>query len=188
MQEDRQKWNRIFSGRAELAPTAPEFLSRHGDALNKGSVLDIACGDGAAALFLAAAGFEVTAVDISDTGLTRLRQFAQAKELDIRTCQVDLDQPNGLADLPLFDNIVISRFKPPAELWPSLVAPLAPNGVLAITTFNLAHHRATGFAERFCLVPAELQHIHPQLQLILYETTDQGDPAMDSYLFRLRDG
>ena len=113
MEQDRQKWNRIFSGRPELAPSAPEFLSRQCGALNRGSVLDLACGDGAAALFLAEAGFEVTAVDIADAGLTRLQHFARQRGLDIETNLLDLDQPAGLAGLALFDNIVISRFKPP---------------------------------------------------------------------------
>ncbi len=186
MEQDRRKWNRIFSGRPEMAPSAPEFLSRQRDALNPGSVLDLACGDGAAALFLAEAGFQVTAVDIADAGLTRLQHFALQRGLDIKTQLLDLDQPAGLAGLALFDNIVISRFKPPAALWPYLVDQLAPEGVLALTTFNLAHHRATGFAERFCLAPAELQDIHPGLLLTQYESADQGDPAMDSYLFRRR--
>lgn len=43
----------------------------------KGSVLDLACGDGRNALFLAESGFEVTAVDFSEAALNRLKRVCR---------------------------------------------------------------------------------------------------------------
>lgn len=48
-------------------------------------VLDLGCGDGRNALFLAENGFDVTAVDTSAAGIEKLRRLAEARGLSIRT-------------------------------------------------------------------------------------------------------
>ena len=186
MQEDARKWNRIFTGRPVRPPTPPEFISRQYQQLKPGNVLDVASGDGASALFLADRGFDVTAIDISSEGLNRLKAFAADRQLDINTRLIDLDLPNALSALETYDNIVICRFKPATTLWRSLVEHLAPGGFLALSTFNSAHHQTTGFPQRFCLEPEELRFVHPELELMLYETSQPGEAAVDSYLFQRR--
>lgn len=186
MEEDAHKWNRIFTRRPVLSPKPPEFISRQYTLLKPGTVLDVASGDGASALFLADRGFDVTAIDISSEGLNRLNSFAANSQLNINTRRIDLDLPDALSVLDTYDNIIICRFKPAPTLWPSLVEHLAPGGFMAVSTFNSAHHLATGFAHRFCLEPEELKNVHPELELMLYETNQQGEPAVDSYLFQRR--
>ncbi len=48
-------------------------------------VLDLGCGEGRNALFLAECGFDVTAVDISETGIRKLRALAEQRGLAIRS-------------------------------------------------------------------------------------------------------
>jgi tellurite methyltransferase len=48
-------------------------------------VLDLGCGEGRNALFLAGCGFRVTAVDISEAGIRKLEALAGERRLDIRT-------------------------------------------------------------------------------------------------------
>lgn len=50
-----------------------------------GKVLDLGCGEGRNALFLAEHGFDVTAIDISRQGIRKLNHLAEAKGLSIRT-------------------------------------------------------------------------------------------------------
>ena len=48
-------------------------------------VLDLGCGEGRNALFLAQNGLDVTAVDISETGIDKLRRLADQKGLLVAT-------------------------------------------------------------------------------------------------------
>ena len=59
---------------------------------NKKTVLDLGCGKGRHALFLAELGFDVTAVDLSPEGVDQLRGVAEQKGLDqnIRTFVCDM--------------------------------------------------------------------------------------------------
>ena len=60
------------------------------DTIPPGSVLDLGAGDGRHALFLAARGFQVNAVDISEAGLEKLQRRASEQRLTIETHVVDL--------------------------------------------------------------------------------------------------
>jgi len=53
-------------------------------------VLDLGCGEGRNALFLAECGFDVTAVDISESGIRKLSALAQERNLDIHSEVVDM--------------------------------------------------------------------------------------------------
>jgi tellurite methyltransferase len=53
-------------------------------------VLDLGCGEGRNALFLAERGFDVTAVDISETGIRKLDALAKQRELDIHSQVADM--------------------------------------------------------------------------------------------------
>ena len=54
------------------------------------TVLDLGCGEGRNALFLAESGFDVTAVDISETGIRKLNALAQESELNIHSEVADM--------------------------------------------------------------------------------------------------
>jgi tellurite methyltransferase len=47
----------------------------------RAKVLDLGCGEGRNALFLAQAGFDVTVVDISEAGIRKLRFVAERENL-----------------------------------------------------------------------------------------------------------
>jgi len=53
-------------------------------------VLDIGCGEGRNALYLSESGFDVTAVDISETGIWKLRVLAEQRNLRIRSVVCDI--------------------------------------------------------------------------------------------------
>ncbi len=57
-----------------------------------GRALDVACGAGRNAIFLAQAGFQVDAIDISVAGLDQARQKAEDQSLSICWIEQDLDE------------------------------------------------------------------------------------------------
>ncbi len=88
---DRRKWDQRYrDGAYQSRPCPSEFLAHCVDLLPAGGqALDVACGGGRNAIFLASRGFEVDAVDISPAALYRAR--AQAGEAPIRWIERDLD-------------------------------------------------------------------------------------------------
>lgn len=183
MSKSREKWNSRYRSRTRPAPTPPHFLVQVKDQLKPGSVLDVAAGDGAASLWLAAQGFEVTALDIAEEGLKRLQSFAEADDLPINTVQADLEQTGALDDLGKFNNAVIALYKPVDGFWAELTDHLTSGAIVLLTTFNLEHHQHTGFSRRFCLSPNELANVHPGLSLLEYCQTELDGNWMDHYLF-----
>ncbi|MCG8428179.1 MAG: methyltransferase domain-containing protein [Chromatiales bacterium] len=135
----RDKWNQRHAA-ADGIGSAAEVLVENRHLLPKqGEALDLACGRGANALLLAEAGLSVTAWDISDVAITRLRAAAEAERLDIRAQVRDLalqpPEPNS------FDLIVVSYYLDRA-LMPHLVEALREGGLLFYQTFNQS--RLTG--------------------------------------------
>lgn len=187
MQEDKQRWNQRFSNKPLRQPKPPGFIVDKAPILARGRVLDVASGDGAAALYLAEQGTDVVAADISDVALQRLQTFAEENSLKVETECLDFDELDALFGLGQFDAIVMAHFKPPVALLKTLTDLLLPGGILAISTFNLEHHTQNGFSKRFCLAPEEFKHVDERLQCELYQSVNRNGDFMDEYLFRRKD-
>jgi tellurite methyltransferase len=130
---ERDKWNeRYRSGGYEgrVHPTA--LLAEWAPRWRAGRALDVACGAGRNALFLAAAGHEVDALDISAIALERGADTAAARQrqLQVRWIEADLDSDLDTA-LPqnTYDLIVWVRYIN-AALMPHLLRRLRENGHL----------------------------------------------------------
>ena len=54
-------------------------------------VLDIGCGTGRIALYLSKKGHRVTAIDISETAISKLNAYAKSEKLKIKTLVADLE-------------------------------------------------------------------------------------------------
>lgn len=128
---ERDKWDARYregAYRHRTHPTAllAEWLPR----LPRGRALDVACGAGRNALYLAGNGFAVTAVDISPVALERGRHAAVERALDVEWRQADLDQaPERSLPEGRFDVIVWVRYVQRA-LMPRLIERLRPGGTL----------------------------------------------------------
>lgn len=129
-QSDRERWNRKYSqgeGPAHFAPK--DLLTGHTGLLSGGRALDVACGFGGNALYLAARGYHVDAVDVSEVALQQAQAEARRRGLrdQIHLVQADLDRwwvPTGRYDL------ILVFYYLNRDLWPDLVAGLCPGGLL----------------------------------------------------------
>lgn len=81
----------------EIGRPQPEFVALASSGRISGSVLDSGCGTGENALMLAARGLQVVGVDISPMAISRARQKAVERELDVRF------EVHDVLDLPSLD-------------------------------------------------------------------------------------
>lgn len=133
---NRNFWEKKFLSRSD-SQLPPETILIEDAAFfkEKGSVLDLACGDGRNALFLAGNGFEVTAVDFSEAALNRLKRFAEKKRLTVYTQQMDLYCEENFDSLGNFDMIVCNHYRLLSKTAMQLKKHLTKNGVLWINGF-----------------------------------------------------
>lgn len=104
---DRSKWNDHYRGRpcralGEPNPLLAEWLPRLEVASSPPRAVDVACGEGRHALFLARHGWQVEAMDISDVALRNLAATARAEGLEVACLQRDFE-PVPPADPPGFE-------------------------------------------------------------------------------------
>jgi 2-polyprenyl-3-methyl-5-hydroxy-6-metoxy-1,4-benzoquinol methylase len=100
-------------------PPFPEFVAFF-ERYNKkrAKVLDLGCGQGRDALFIARMGHQVVGVDISKTGIAQMLEEAKREGLDV--CGVVADvvayEPSGEYDVVILDR-VLHMLKEDSERW-----------------------------------------------------------------------
>jgi tellurite methyltransferase len=155
---ERDKWDARYRDGAYESRTHPTaLLAAWLPRLPRGRALDVACGAARNALFLAANGYAVTALDISSVALERGRRSAMERGLTIDWLCADLDEDPARA-LPAgaFDLIVWVRYVH-RTLLPHLVARLAPGGALVCEQHLLTGEAVAGpTSTAFRLAPGEL--------------------------------
>jgi SAM-dependent methyltransferase len=137
-----------------ILPPSP-WVVRHAGRLPKvGEILDLACGSGRHARYLAGLGHAVTAVDRDAEAISGLAGVA-----GIRAVQLDLEGDDWPLAGRQFAGIVVTNYLWRARL-PDLLALLAPGGVLIYETFMLGNE-AYGKPSNpdFLLRPGELREI-----------------------------
>lgn len=126
-----EKWDQIYKN-SELT-NASQMLFENSFLLpRQGKALDLACGLGANALFLAEQGLETHAWDASSIAINKLHLFALNKNLRIHTKQVIIE-PNTLPK-DTFDAIIITRFLD-RSLTNAIMESLKPGGLLFYQTY-----------------------------------------------------
>jgi SAM-dependent methyltransferase len=87
----REEWNRRYAGKELLWTARPNrFLVAEAGDLPPGRALDLACGEGRNAVWLAEQGWQVTGVDFSDVALAKARELAAARGVEADWLQSDL--------------------------------------------------------------------------------------------------
>lgn len=181
MESDRIRWNEKHA--AKTGSGDPDlFFLKYSNSLVPGQTLDLACGRGRHAFYLASQGHKVTAVDISDVALDHLQSKAAEAELVIDIMQADLDQPENLFDEQSFDNIVCINFRPPDKLLALLPAWLKPGGKYLWCSFNEIQAALNGFPDALALHKEAFIHFSG-LECLVYERFEDHTGHRDGYLF-----
>jgi SAM-dependent methyltransferase len=127
MNDLRKRWDARWREKAQNAESqADPWLKRVFPLLDRGRVLDVACGSGRNTLYLAEQHFDVTAVDLSPQALELLAQEAVDRALVVKSLLVDLESTPLLPEGP-FD-LIIDFFYLHRPLIPKLADRLRPGG------------------------------------------------------------
>ena len=103
--------------------------------------LDVACGSGRDAVYLAMNGFDVDAIDILPDALHRANDLASRHGVEIRTLHQDLER-HPVLPVGQYDLVVVFRYLQ-RSLMPALSKALRPGGYLVYETFH-ERNRETG--------------------------------------------
>ena len=132
-----EEWDARYRGgeRAEDLIAAPtRLVVRTAEKLDPGRALDIACGTGRNAIWLAEHGWTVTAVDGAPTAIDVLNQ--RAKGLKVRSQVADLEGDDFTIDCGYWD-LILKCYYLQRSLIPAVREGVRPGGV-AIVIVHLA--------------------------------------------------
>lgn len=137
---DHTAWNERYSSTDLVWSAGPNaFLAAEVTDLVPGRALDLACGEGRNALWLAEQGWDVTAVDFAEVGLAKGRRFEAERGLTVDWHLADI---TGWRPDVSFDLIVIFYLQLPAAEMTTVLAmaagALAPGGTFLL----VAHDRS----------------------------------------------
>ena len=174
---DQERWNRKYTageGPAHFRPKA--ILTEHVHLLSGGRALDVACGFGGNALYLAERGYRVDAVDVSGVGLAQAQAEAQRRGLHLNFVQADLDRwwlPPTRYDL------ILVFYYLNRDLAPDLARGLRPGGLLfqANRNWRLLDERPD-FNPAYLVDVGELRHLalDAGLEIVHYDDGTRGEP------------
>jgi len=174
---DQQRWDARYAGLRPPEVAAPNpWLVQAALGLQPGRALELACGLGHNAVWLALQGWQVDAVDISSVGLGLAAHLAARSGARVNWIQADLET----ADWPAgpYDLIAVFRYLDRALLPARISRALAPAGRLVYETFTRAEARRPGSRVSrpdYLLEPGELPRLFPELRALHYEELELPD-------------
>jgi len=157
----REDWDRRYSGRELIWTAEPNrFLVAEAGELPPGRALDLACGEGRNAIWLAERGWRVTGVDFSEVALAKAERLAASRGVEGEWIPADL--VSFRPEPEAFDLVLCFYLQVPEPDRRAVVA-AAASGVAPGGTFLLVAHDS-----------ANLEHGHggPQEPAVLYTAAD----------------
>jgi SAM-dependent methyltransferase len=167
----------MISGAFDLVGTPSQWVVKHAAFIHKGGrVLDLACGSGRHAIWLAGQGYQVDAVDRDDQAVAAMQGMP-----NISVSVTDIETGHWPQTGQRYDGIVVSRylFRP---LLKTLAAMLNSDEVLIYETFMLGNEcYGRPSNPDYLLQPDELHLVYaPLLKIHAFEQgkVDNPVPAM----------
>ena len=152
--DDRERWNARHRSACGVPAPCDALRAAEPHLPPRGVALDLACGRGGNALWLARRGLATRAWDISDAAIAQLRERARRERLAVeaRTRDVARHPPASAS----CDLLVVSHFLH-RPILPRLAAAVRPDGLLVYQTFLAGHAGPGPRNPDYLLRPGELQ-------------------------------
>jgi tellurite methyltransferase len=150
-------WNERYSRREQIIIEPMPFLVRAVDKLKPGRALDLACGTGRHAIFLAERGWQVTAVDASHVGIELAKAAARERSVEVDWRVADLESGRFEIEVEAYDLIGIFYFLQ-RDLFPQIRAGVTAGGIF-IAAIHMVDEApdVKPMSQQFLLQPGELR-------------------------------
>lgn len=181
---DIEYWDKKFADRSDKLLSPEKSVVDNIKYLKKGSILDIACGDGRNALFLIENGFKVTGIDFSSKALARLRMFAEKNNYSVITKQIDLSVEDSLKDIGIFDNILINHYRLDRKQLAHIKNHVTNDGILFVCGFGHNHKVDAKIRKEDLISPIDFEDINETFDLIKYTESQDDRGSLVTYIYR----
>jgi SAM-dependent methyltransferase len=170
-EEDGRHWDVRFA-EAGMAPLGehgppPAFAPFEDQFPTEGHALEIACGRGRGAVWLAHRGMQVHGIDVSPVAIDLARRLAERSGVASRCRFEVLDLDTGLPDGPPADLILCHLFRD-LRLDQEMIERLAPGGLLAVAVLS----EVGAGPGRFRARPGELLEAFGELDVLVHDEAD----------------
>ncbi|MFQ6005852.1 MAG: class I SAM-dependent methyltransferase, partial [Woeseia sp.] len=176
-QADQDKWNARYREGAYSARTHPsallaQWLPKLKLQESHPRAIDVACGTGRNAIYLARRGWQVDAIDVSEVALDHLTETATAENLPITCIQTDLEdaapRPGDVFTADRYDLAVMVRYTN-LPLIDTLKGALKAGGYLIVEEHLVTEADVVGPRNlQFCVAPGALRDAVAGLDVIAY--------------------
>lgn len=168
--DDRETWDRKHARSMpapviEPPPPPPLFAHVEREFPSEGTVLEVACGRGEGAVWLARRGLDYFGVDVSPVAIEAARKFVDIYGLTDR-CRLEVwDLDEGLPPGGPVDLLFCHMFRDP-QLYQPMIDRVVPGGVIAVAVLSeIGGQAGTHRAE-----PGELRRAFGHLEVL-----DEGE-------------
>ena len=161
-------WDERYRSGEDLTKEPSALLRKAIAELDPGRALDLACGVGRHAIYLARNGWKVTAVDSSRAGIEILQERARAARVTIDAQIADLEQHQFVIESSAFDLICVFYYLQ-RDLFPAIGAGTKPDGkVVAAIHLNDGKPDAKPHNPAFLLERSELRDLFSDWEIEHY--------------------
>lgn len=183
---DGSEWDARYARRGQSRNTPPNrTLAIEARRLIPGTALDVGCGEGADAVWLAARGWTVTALDVSQVALARALRTAQERSLAITwvcSALADFEPPATGFDLVTLHYPTLPKTPDDADLR-VLLSAVAPGGVLLVVghaRIDVEQARRAGIDPADYVQPSDVAaHLAAQQRAEWVVEVDEEQPRPD---------
>ncbi|HVX65423.1 MAG TPA: methyltransferase domain-containing protein [Bryobacteraceae bacterium] len=165
-------WDQHYRNPENIQTEPVPLLVRAVAGLAPGAALDLACGPGRNALFLARHGWSVTALDASTVAIAALRAQGAAEQITVDARVADLEHPSFLIRPDAWD-LICDFFYLHRDLFPAIRQGIRPGG-LFVATIHLFDDSRPG-NPNFLLHSGELRSLFSGWTLLHYAEVGQPE-------------
>ncbi len=164
-------WDERYAAGKYSAAAPHKLLISLVKELKAGKALDLACGTGRHAVFLAENGWRVTAVDNSTVGIEIAKQRAKDKSLEMDFRLADLEKGEFTIGENAYD-LICDFYYLQRDLFAAMKAGLKTGGVIVSTIHIYGEDEKEG---RFLLREGELKGFFEGFEILHYRETSLTD-------------
>lgn len=169
--EDGTRWDRRYTDRGQVpagdVALPAVFRPYAGHFPTAGHAVDLACGAGAAAVWLAQRGLDVWGCDVSPVAIAQAAELAARCGQSERSVFAVVDLDGGLPPGQPADVLLCNKFRDP-RLDEAMIRRLASGGILAISVLSEVGSSPGPFRAR----PGELVEAFAALEVIAADEAD----------------